>query len=221
MNEEITTNGSHSPTKNERYSRINQNDDDDLDVIDEVEMVQFQKAFSMPTNITIGNNFEVVKRQLDLKIKEISEDCESCDSDTSVSQSDNFHKKQEKYSTTRNISEKKSTKKIINKYFFVHKAMSSMKSKKYRSVSPAKGVNNKIKSSSRKLTLMKTNSIAFQRNNDKKKNGQNSANSFKQSVSSVDEREESPPREERGNGQERSIISPVRCFIDCLKGTLL
>ena len=42
------TKGSTSPKKNERYSKVFQNDDD----VDEINMAQFQKALSMPINFT-------------------------------------------------------------------------------------------------------------------------------------------------------------------------
>jgi hypothetical protein len=195
-------------------------------VIDELEMLKFQKAFSMPTSIIKGNNFGEETKLLDLKIHNISEDCKSCSSGTSVSQPDISPKKQEMYSNINAKSEVKSTlkstKKINKKYFLVQKAKSIIRSKKYRSNSPSKGViNNKIKGSSRKLTVMKTNSSAFKRNYELKKSAQNSQNSCEKSMSSDDKYEESSPRQKYGNRQGGSIISPIRCIIDCLKGTLL
>jgi hypothetical protein len=86
---------------------MNQDDDDDLDVIDEEEMVKFQKAFTMPTSTFKRNNFGEETKLLDLNILNITEDCDSLSSDTSVSQPDISPEIQEKYRTTRNITEKK------------------------------------------------------------------------------------------------------------------
>lgn len=210
------TNASQSPTKNERYSKVFQ--DDDLDVIDEESMLKFQKALSMPISITQTNNAGVETKLIDLKIDEIDEDLKSSDdSKSSVSESDNFFKKQDEYKSNKNVSEKKCVKKLNKKHFFIHKASSFKKPHQNRSVSPDKGVISNIKSSSRKLQFMKLKSVAFQSKQDSKISQQNSN---KQSTSSFDEFEISPMSANQGSEFVRSIISPIRCEGGDLRGEL-
>lgn len=177
-----------SPKKNERYSKIVVNEDDDLD---ERDMLKFQKALSMPLNftkITVNNADDLDSSPLDrcllsdTKIDEIEEDEKSVNSSSSSSDTNPFEKKKTELKSRRNVSEKKCNKN--KKKFFIHKANSFVK-QQTRSISPVKNVIQNIKNSSRKLKFMKLNSLAFNKtHNESKLSERPSTNSRKNSVSS-------------------------------------
>lgn len=209
---------SQSPVKNERYSRITVHDEED-DQIDEKGMMNFQKALSMPINVMSPSSPNSAaldpfsdKMISDLRIDEIQEDKDSNDdSSSSVSDADSFSKRQEDYNTNakRNVSEKKSTKKLNKKQFFVHKANSFKKQRHVRSNSPVKNIINNISGAKRKLKFLKLNSIAFKSQNESKVSEQHSMRSHKNSVSSSDYFEMSPGKAE-GEEKDKPLIFPIK-----------
>ena len=85
-NWDSATKGSQSPKKNERYSKVITNDDE----IDDLKMLQFQKALSMPLNITQTFDSKIatpdkspIDKFLSGMIDEIEEDTKSVDEDSS------------------------------------------------------------------------------------------------------------------------------------------
>jgi hypothetical protein len=216
--EEITnwdsmTKGSTSPKKNERYSKLFQNDDE----IWEDKMEEFQKALSMTLNFSSAIEPEswVIDRigldQLlsDTKIDEIDEDEKSVD-DNSWSDSENsLSKNPPELKWKRNISEVK-PKLSKKKTFFVHKANSFQKKCNYRSKSPVKSIIENIKSSSRKIKFMKMNSIAFKAQKESKDMEGYSSLSKKPSMSSIGESDSSHKKLLSSKNLERTIISPIR-----------
>lgn len=205
------TKGSTSPKKNERYSKVFQNDDE----VDEANMAQFQKALSMPINFTkacephsavdMANLDQLLS---DIKIDEIDEDAKSVDDDSS-SCSPSPSQKPMEVKLNKQVSEKKD-KKLKRQAFFVHKAQSFKKTCESRSKSPVKNIIQNIQSSTRKIKFMKMNSIAFKNQSDSKMSERYSVFSKKNSVSSSDENEDQGFKFSSSKNLERTIISPIR-----------
>jgi len=157
------TKASNTVTKNERYSKIVQNDDK----IGEDEMKNFQKQMTMPLNIFTPKSESTRLFDEDneltsngFRIDEIVEDMKSSEDD-SVSDSEAYTKKQTVQSKKNTEKPQKWSGKEKRGKFFVHKAKSFMKPKKLKSINPTKNINDKLASSKRKINMIKLNSTAF------------------------------------------------------------
>ena len=218
---ETTTKGSSSPKKNFRYSRINVHEEED----DQLDSNLIQKALSLPINLNAptadNDNAKNLENELfdDNKIDEWEEDIQSIDetSEDSLDIPDKqiqLHKRNASEgnqvlslnnSNVGNSCVNKAKKSIgwTKKKFFIHKA-NSFKKQETRSRSPVKGVLQNIQNSTRKIKLMKMNSLAFKIASDKRiPNGSGMAEN---SISDIDEDSETFI-----DNNTNSIISPIRC----------
>lgn len=112
-------------------------------------------AFS-PKNGGIG----LLDDENELKIDEIIEDIKSDDED-SVSDSEAYTKKQTMKPKKNVRPSKKCSGKDKRGKFFVHKAKSFMKPRKIQSINTTKNIAEKVKSTKRKINMIKMNSTAF------------------------------------------------------------
>ena len=94
----------------------------------------------------------------------------------------------------------------------MHKANSFKKTIVSRSKSPIKTVISNIQNTSRKIQMLKLNSIAFKRTSDPKSSEKEDQFSHNKSNSNCDEEEKSFNFPSNKN-IERTIISPIRCEI--------
>lgn len=93
--------------------------------------------------------------------------------------------------------------------FFVHKAESFWKQPESRSKSPVKGVLSNIQNSSRKIRLLKLNSVAFKKKVDSKTNEWADETNEDQN-SPISNGSEEKSKQKSSKNIERMIISPIK-----------